>query len=70
MPDQPVRPGLRTECAGLVGREGGGARRDRTVDLLLAKQALSQLSYGPNDAAAARGNVPVDERTPRDGGSG
>jgi hypothetical protein len=31
--------------------EGGGfpngARRDRTADLLLAKQALSQLSYGP-----------------------
>ena len=28
-------------------RKGGGARRDRTDDLLLAKQALSQLSYGP-----------------------
>ena len=27
--------------------ENGGARRDRTDDLLLAKQALSQLSYGP-----------------------
>jgi hypothetical protein len=25
----------------------GGARRDRTDDLLRAKQALSQLSYGP-----------------------
>ena len=25
----------------------GGARRDRTADLLRAKQALSQLSYGP-----------------------
>ena len=25
----------------------GGARRDRTDDFLLAKQALSQLSYGP-----------------------
>jgi hypothetical protein len=25
----------------------GGANRDRTGDLLLAKQALSQLSYGP-----------------------
>jgi hypothetical protein len=30
-------------CAAKVG----GARRDRTDDLLLAKQALSQLSYGP-----------------------
>ena len=28
--------------------EFGGARRDRTDDLLRAKQALSQLSYGPN----------------------
>ena len=28
-------------------REIGGARRDRTVDLLHAMQALSQLSYGP-----------------------
>jgi hypothetical protein len=30
----------------------GGARRDRTDDLLLAKQALSQLSYGPSSRAA------------------
>ena len=29
------------------GSKSGGARRDRTDDLLLAKQALSQLSYGP-----------------------
>ena len=28
-------------------RKSGGARRDRTADLLRAKQALSQLSYGP-----------------------
>ena len=27
--------------------EPGGARRDRTDDLMLAKHALSQLSYGP-----------------------
>src|SRR5450432_4868426 len=27
----------------------GGARRDRTADLLHAMQALSQLSYGPLD---------------------
>jgi len=31
-----------------VGRGAGGANRDRTGDLLLAKQALSQLSYGPD----------------------
>src|ERR1700719_2313909 len=29
-------------------KPSGGARRDRTDDLLLAKQALSQLSYGPD----------------------
>ncbi len=28
-------------------RQDGGARRDRTADLLHAMQALSQLSYGP-----------------------
>ena len=32
----------------------GGARRDRTDDLLLAKQALSQLSYGPTLARHQR----------------
>ena len=36
-------------------RAGGGARRDRTADLLLAKQALSQLSYGPSRAPSRRG---------------
>ena len=35
-------------CIQLADRiTAGGARRDRTDDLLLAKQALSQLSYGP-----------------------
>ena len=29
--------------------ESGGAMRDRTADLLRARQALSQLSYNPND---------------------
>ncbi len=33
----------------------GGARRDRTDDLLLAKQALSQLSYGPLQGTGIRG---------------
>ena len=31
-----------------LSREDGGADRDRTDDILLAKQALSQLSYSPN----------------------
>ncbi len=30
-----------------TARLHGGARRDRTDDLMLAKHALSQLSYGP-----------------------
>ena len=29
---------------------GGGARRDRTADLLHAMQALSQLSYSPKQS--------------------
>ena len=33
----------------------GGAGRDRTDDLLLAKQALSQLSYGPANASLGVG---------------
>ena len=36
------------------GQGDGGARRDRTDDLLLAKQALSQLSYGPLIVGIAR----------------
>jgi hypothetical protein len=44
----------------------GGGRRDRTDDLLLAKQALSQLSYAPSSAKAAFQASFVD----MDGGSG
>jgi hypothetical protein len=38
-------------------RIGGGAKEDRTPDLLRARQALSQLSYGPfllSSTSAAR----------------
>lgn len=31
--------------------DSGGAKRDRTADLLRARQALSQLSYGPVSSA-------------------
>ena len=31
----------------LLTQENGGAMRDRTADLLRARQALSQLSYNP-----------------------
>jgi hypothetical protein len=39
----PTRANRNREC----GAKAGGARRDRTADLLHAMQALSQLSYGP-----------------------
>ena len=38
----------KTKAKHQVAAPSGGARRDRTDDLLLAKQALSQLSYGPS----------------------
>jgi hypothetical protein len=38
----------RPEGAAFMTAKIGGARRDRTADLLHAMQALSQLSYGPN----------------------
>ena len=41
----------------------GGARRDRTDDLMLAKHALSQLSYGP---ISGKGTLPSRS----DGGPG
>jgi hypothetical protein len=34
-----------------VPAKAGGARRDRTADLVIANDALSQLSYGPVAAA-------------------
>jgi hypothetical protein len=36
-------PSFHTKCLNLYG----GAEQDRTVDLLTASQALSQLSYSP-----------------------
>ena len=41
-------------CALPDEHPAGGARRDRTDDLMLAKHALYQLSYGPNKEAAFR----------------
>ena len=54
----------------------GGASRDRTGDLLLAKQALSQLSYGPVSLSIGRNRSKRSRRTllrrpePDPGGSG
>ena len=42
----------------------GGARRDRTDDLLLAKQALSQLSYGPVQKSETRSRKPENGLCP------
>jgi hypothetical protein len=44
-PNDPVAG--RQNIFSLADRHPGGARRDRTDDLMLAKHALSQLSYGP-----------------------
>ena len=55
-----------------AGPHSGGARRDRTADPLLAKQVLSQLSYGPpfpgtmrprsTPLRAARSSLVLDRR--------
>ena len=45
--DAGVEPGWPHGHAKPARAKRGGANRDRTGDLLLAKQALSQLSYGP-----------------------
>ena len=45
--------------------KNGGAYRDRTDDLKLAKLALSQLSYGPHPALAVVGRVGVEPTTSR-----
>ena len=41
--------GVASKCGGdqETSNESGGAERDRTADLMLAKHALSQLSYSP-----------------------
>ena len=50
---EPATPALSTRCSNQLSygpckkEKNGGARRIRTVDILLAKQALYQLSYGP-----------------------
>ena len=58
-----ARVAQKSLIAGCQGARSGGANRDRTDDLLLAKQALSQLSYGPVA-------YPSIERSSDIGGSG
>src|SRR6202051_1281711 len=49
-----LRPSGSCVAAPRVARRAkrGGARRDRTADLVIANDALSQLSYGPIVAAS------------------
>jgi hypothetical protein len=56
----------RTSCAFVWIQETGGGERDRTDDLLLAKQALSQLSYTPGSALTPSvvGLVGLEPTTP------
>ena len=46
----------------LVDAGGSGGKRDRTADLLRAKQALSQLSYAPVLLAADQRGVDHEDR--------
>jgi hypothetical protein len=44
----PAEAGTESRFSAIAREElDGGARRDRTDDLMLAKHALYQLSYGP-----------------------
>src|SRR3954447_16541701 len=58
-----LRPSGTCVAAPRVARRAkrGGARRDRTADLVIANDALSQLSYGPV-ATASRGPEAIDNR--------
>ena len=78
-----VPKGIRTPVAAVKGRSPrplddgdvgyqdlsrGGARRDRTADLLHAMQALSQLSYSPTEPRALRaGGEAVKKKSKRSG---
>ena len=46
-----VSLGLLMKCIKRQGISNGGDERDRTVDLLVANEALSQLSYIPTSNA-------------------
>ena len=52
-------------------RGNGGARRDRTDDIVLAKHALSQLSYGPDHRTTGPGGLWRTRNGPKEvGGPG
>jgi hypothetical protein len=61
-------PGGPERAVGVIPARRGGAGRDRTDDPLLAKQVLSQLSYGPKGSLVWRkgygtGGMSRDETT-------
>jgi hypothetical protein len=56
-PSSPSLADLTIGSEVFIPREAGGASRDRTDDLKLAKLALSQLSYGPKRPACQHGTT-------------
>ena len=57
-----ARRGRQSQAVKWRKEENGGARRNRTADLLNAIQALSQLSYGPTHMSVRRAGVPPPRR--------
>ena len=53
---------LSQQLPSLLRNAGGGGERDRTDDLLLAKQALSQLSYTPQNPGGSGWIRTIDPR--------
>ena len=51
-------------CEVASTNKDGGARRDRTDDLMLAKHALSQLSYGPKPGARRIKHLSLNPNSP------
>ena len=50
-------------CPARAAVKAGGASRDRTGDLLVANQALSQLSYGPSPISGGSGRSCTSDLT-------
>jgi hypothetical protein len=60
-PGSKARPKRARTRLGLIIEALGGGERDRTDDLLLAKQALSQLSYTPAKFAGGSGWIRTND---------
>ena len=72
---EPARIDILANETWKLAAPSGGARRDRTDDLLLAKQALSQLSYGPSRYQGSEASIREHARRcryliPESGGPG